>query len=175
MATDIVSPELKYHVLIGMSILLLIYSRINRIKFKDLGFTKRNLAISLTRVMVPSFLVAICILAIYFLGWFRSDNPPAPWSFYIFYIFISSSLQEFIYRGFLFHLLTQAQVDRLWIILITSGLYGFMHIIFDIPSVIFTFIIGLYWGWVYDKDRNIYSVMASHSILGSLSLLANFS
>lgn len=84
--------------------MLLLYSRVTRVKLKDLGFTRENLGISLARVMVPSLLVAICILIAYFMGWFRSDNPPAHWSFYIFYIFISASLQEFVYRGFLFHL-----------------------------------------------------------------------
>ena len=175
MAAEIIPSELKYHVLIGMSALLFIYAKIRRIKLQALGFTRQNLQRSFRRLMPVSLFVALVIIILFFLGWFRSDGEPAHWSFYIFYIFVAAFLQEFIYRGFLFHLLTEAKVNIRWIIIISSALYGFMHLIFDIPSVIFTFLIGLFWGWAYAKDRNIYSVSASHAVLGALSLLANFS
>ncbi|MEO0373128.1 MAG: CPBP family intramembrane glutamic endopeptidase [Cyanobacteria bacterium P01_A01_bin.17] len=175
MLVDIIPSEFKYHVLIGMSALLLLYGLLNGASLSSFGFTRRNLKPALTRVVPVSALVAAVILALYFLRLFRSDSPSAHWSFYIFYIFVSASLQEFVYRGFLFHLLKKAHVSTVWTIVVSSALYGFMHIIFDIPAVIFTFLIGLFWGWAYEKDRNIYGVMISHSILGSLSLLANFS
>lgn len=175
MLADIIPSEYKYHVLIGMSALLLLYGSINGIPLDSFGFTRKNLKIALTRVVPVSTLVAIVILVLYFLRLFRSDSPSAHWSFYIFYIFVSASLQEFVYRGFLFHLLQKAHVRKVGTIVSSSALYGFMHIIFDVPAVIFTFLIGLFWGWAYDKDRNIYGVMISHSILGALSLLANFS
>ncbi len=172
---EIIPSVFKYHVLIGMSTVLLIYAKANRVSFEALGCTGKNLRASLTRVMPVSLLVGAAILTLYFLGWFRSDSPPAHWSFYIFYIFVSASLQEFVYRGVLFHFLSKAGISRVWTIVITAGLYGFMHILFDVGAVIFTFIIGLFWGWAYAKDRNLYSVTLSHSVLGSLSLLANFS
>ncbi|MEM9137187.1 MAG: CPBP family intramembrane glutamic endopeptidase [Cyanobacteria bacterium P01_F01_bin.42] len=175
MLTEIVPSGLKYYVLIGMSVLLLILSKLRGARLQDLGLTRKHLRRSLQRLMPLSALVAAVILALYFLQWFRSDGEPAHWSFYIFYIFVSAFLQEFIYRGFLFHLLEQAKVKTRWIILISATLYGFMHVIFDIPSAIFTFIIGIFWAWAYARDRNLYGVTASHSVLGSLSLLANFS
>lgn len=173
--TDIIPSELKYHVLIGMSALLLAYAKLNGVSQRELGFTRQRLRASMARVMPVSLLVAVVILTLYVLGWFRSDSPAAHWSFYIFYIFVSATLQEFVYRGFLFDFLGRAGLTPVWTIMITSALYGFMHILFDAGAVVFTFLIGLFWGWVYAKDRNLYSVTLSHSVLGSLSLLANFS
>ena len=175
MLFEIIPSELKYHVLIGMSVVLVITARIQKVSWQSLGFTRRNSKRAFLRLMPLSLIVAAVILVLFFLKLFRSDGPPVHWSFYFFYIFVSAFLQEFIYRGFLFHLLTQAKVNARWIIVISSALYGFMHIIFDIPSVIATFFIGLFWSWAYSNDQNIYSVSASHAVLGALSLLANFS
>ncbi|MGB7416835.1 MAG: CPBP family intramembrane glutamic endopeptidase [Thermosynechococcaceae cyanobacterium] len=175
MFAEVIPSDLKYHVLIGMSTVLLVYARLNRVSFVALGFTRKNLKPALLRVMPVSLLVAAVMLTLYFLGWFRSDSKPAHWSFYFFYIFVSATLQEFVYRGFLFHFLSKAGISIVWTIVITAGLYGFMHILFDVGSVVFTFLIGLFWGWAYAKDRNIYGVTLSHCVLGCLSLLANFS
>ena len=118
-----------------------------------------------------SIFLQLCFTFI--VGWVRIDNSEIPWGFYLFFIFISSPSQEILYRGYLFNLLSEAGLNRLTSIGLSSILYSFVHLIYlDIPTLVITLIIGIFWGMNYEKYRNIYGVIFSHSILGSMAILA---
>ncbi|MDF5730392.1 MAG: CPBP family glutamic-type intramembrane protease, partial [Rhizonema sp. PD38] len=71
----------------------------------------------------------------------------------------------------LFSIFSRAKLEISLQILISSLLYSFVHLIYrDVPTLVFTFIIGLLWGCYYAKFRNLYSIIVSHSLLGAISI-----
>lgn len=172
---EVIPFDYKYVVLVGMALGLGTYSCLRGFSWADLGFSLQNFVPSTKRILPVTLGLTIAVLVVYLLGWLPSNGSPGkPLGFYFFYIFVSSPVQEFLYRGFLFHLLSEAGIKTQWRIVTTATLYSFVHIIFrDSAAMVGTLLIGLFWGWVYEKDRNVYSMTISHSILGSLSLLAN--
>lgn len=170
---NIISYSYRFQVLLSASIIILIFSIISRTSPKDLGLTSKNFKISFTKIIPTTIIFSMPMLVAYLSGWSRIDNSSIPWMFYIFHIFISSPAQEFIYRGFLFNYLRIAGYDKTIILVVSSILYSFVHAIYyDIPTIIFTLICGFYWGMIYSKYKNLYSVIFSHSILGALTILA---
>ncbi|MDQ0243869.1 membrane protease YdiL (CAAX protease family) [Bacillus fengqiuensis] len=50
-------------------------------------------------------------------------------------------------------------------ILLATGLYTSIHLYSFNPLLILAAIAGgIYWGWLYEKTRNIYTVVASHAV-----------
>jgi len=85
---------------------------------------------------------------------------------------VSSPIQEFLYRGFLFAIFKRAKFPTWLQIILSTLLYSFVHLIYrDIPTLVFTLIIGMIWGWNYAKFLNLYSIIISHSLLGAIAIL----
>ena len=172
MLIKIIPFEYRFYVLEIATVSVFIYSMVSGVKFNQLGFTRRNFKASVLNVLPMTVLFSIPMILGYFLGWIRLDNSAIPWQFYLFFVFISSPSQEFLYRGFLFHIFSEVDLNKQWRITLSSVLYSFVHAIYlDIPTLVLTLIIGLFWGLNYDKFRNISSVILSHSILGAIAIL----
>ena len=98
-------------------------------------------------------------------------QPSETLSFYLFYIFISSPIQEFLYRGALTSILQQINFRKFSIILISSILYSLAHLGYkDLITCILTFLIGLLWHQKYLKTKNLAGVTISHAILGIITI-----
>lgn len=114
--------------------------------------------------------VAVTLVA-YAMGAFRR-LPTETWGFYLFYIGISSPAQEFLFRASLSHLLTSLLANRHAKVFISSVLYSLVHIIYRDPAtLVITFLMGLVWGYSYERYRNLAGVSASHAVLGLISIL----
>ncbi len=88
------------------------------------------------------------------------------------YILLLSPVQEFIYRGVLTAILKQRNISNKIILIFTSILYSFVHIIYlDIVTLILTFIIGMIWHKIYMKTENLIGVSISHSVLGAVTIV----
>ena len=95
------------------------------------------------------------------------------WFFFLFYILISSPVQEFLYRGALGAFIQKLTDNYIVRMLITSVLYSFVHIIYrDVLTILLTFVIGLIWFRIYDKTKNILGVSVSHAMLGVVTIIA---
>ncbi|NER20845.1 MAG: CPBP family intramembrane metalloprotease [Symploca sp. SIO1C2] len=138
----------------------------------DLGITRKNFEKSIYAIIPLTLLLGLPMILLSLVNDPRIDNSELSIYFYLFYVLISCPLQEFAYRGYLFHLLEVLALKKWTRIIIAAALYSFVHIIFvDIYIVIATLLVGILWNIHYDRYRNLASVTLSHSILGVLSIL----
>lgn len=161
--------EIKFYLLTGIALLIFILFKLFKVSNKELGITKDNLIKSIKRNLI---LIVISILIIIGLKVFHVDkyNPTETILFYLFYVFVSCPIQEFLYRGVFGYFDTNDKYRILWII-ISSLCYSFVHIIYkDILTCVLTFIIGIIWYILYRKDRNLCGVVLSHIVLGILTI-----
>ncbi len=171
--TNIISFDYRFYVLEISTIILFLYTRLTQISLNKLGFTTKNLKPSLIQLLPLTLGLSIFMLITYSLGWVRlPENFTITWKFYLFFVFISSPSQEFLYRGFLFWLFEDINIIPRNRIILSSVLYSFVHAIYwDLPTLIITLVIGLIWGQNYEKYRNLYSVIFSHSVLGAVAIM----
>lgn len=162
----------RFYVLIFAAVAILTINRLYKFSPVELGFTKKHLLSSLKAIALPTLGCALLMFGYYFLQGSRIDNSAYSWAFYIFFVAVSSPLQEFLYRGFLFNLFTIAKMRKWLQILLSAFLYSFVHLIYrDLPALLSTFAIGIFWGYHYAKYRNLHSIIISHSLLGAIAIL----
>jgi uncharacterized protein len=138
----------------------------------ELGFTSSQLRSAVKAIAVPTLATAILMIFYHHQQGARLDNSAYSWPFYLFFIGLSVPLQEFLFRGFLFALLTRLKLAVWGQVILSALLYSFVHIIYrDLPTLIFTFLFGLAWSVYYARFRNIYSIIFSHALLGSIAIL----
>lgn len=161
--------KIKFYILTIIGILIFILMKLFKIKNKDLGINKDNIFKSIKRniLLILVSLIIILILKLLHIDKYNSNESIY---FYIFYIFISCPIQEFLYRGVFGYFEKISNNKYLWIIL-SSLFYSFVHIIYkDILTCVLTFIIGIIWYLLYRKDYNLIGVSLSHIILGILTI-----
>ncbi len=162
--------EYKFYILtlVGISIYLLF--KINKIPNKLIGIKKENILLSIKR-NIPIVILSIIIIIILKIFNINKYNPTETIYFYLFYIFISCPIQEFLYRGIFGYFEKNIINNKYIIILLSSFLYSFVHIIYrDILTCILTFIFGIILYLIYRKDYNIFGVSLSHIIIGILTI-----
>jgi uncharacterized protein len=161
----------RFSVLILAAMVVIAIAQLYRFSAVELGFTRNNLGASLKVIALPTLVSVLLMLLYYFIQGQRIDNSAYNWTFYLFFIAVSSPIQEFLYRGFLFGIFSRAKFANWLKIILSASLYSFVHLIYrDIPTLIYTFIIGVLWGWHYAKFRNLHSIIVSHSLLGVIAI-----
>mgnify|MGYP004612859407 FL=1 len=157
----------KFYILVTFGILIYFWLRKNNISNEDLGITNRNITNSLISNL-PIIIISISIITLMKFLNINKFVPSETIYFYLFYIFISCPIQEFLYRSFYGYF----DDGKYNIMLLSSSMYAFVHIIYkDILTVILTFIIGLIWYNLYRKDKNLLGVSISHCIIGTITIL----
>lgn len=73
--------------------------------------------------------------------------------------------EEIFFRGIIFSGL-QKNYSTIWALIISSLLFGVLHV-----NIINSFILGLFWAWLYYKTNNITLCVISHSICNFLGFL----
>ena len=150
----------------------------------DLGIRRAGFVNSLKSLMIPSLiLVLVTYLLFVFLPHpilvrFVGYDPLVVPSFtnrLIAYIFLSSPIQEFIFRGYLTWRLKQVFTHQLTIKLVSVSLFTFVHLPFYSPLLLLiSATMGFLYIWVYSRDRNLYAPTISHSLIGaSLIIIRN--
>jgi uncharacterized protein len=162
----------RFYILILAAFTILAIARLYRFSAVEVGFSKHHFKTALKAIALPTLASALLMLIYYYFQGSRIDNSAYHWSFYLFFVIVSSPIQEFLYRGFLFGIFSRAKLG-IWLqILLSTLLYSFLHLIYrDVPTVIFTFIIGIFWGYHYAKYQNLPSIIISHSLLGAIAIL----
>ena len=92
------------------------------------------------------------------------------WLFLCFsYPLFSASIQELIYRTFIFSRYASLFKNKYILILASSLAFSFVHIIYySLISLIFTFLAGLYLSWLYEKTQSMLFTTIVHGLLGDL-------
>ena len=161
----------KFIILTIGGILIYIILRLLGFNNSSLGIKSAKSIQSIRDISIVTFILIITgiILSSFKISRFQ---PSETLSFYLFYIFISSPIQEFLYRGALTSILQQINFRKSSIILISSILYSLAHLGYkDFITCILTFLIGLLWHQKYLKTKNLTGVTISHVILGVITIL----
>jgi membrane protease YdiL (CAAX protease family) len=86
-----------------------------------------------------------------------------------FYPVFSASAQELIFRTFLFHRYEKLFGSGIPIILASAATFSLAHIFFFHPlSLILTFLLGLYMGYIYHKKRSVLFTIFLHGLYGNM-------
>lgn len=159
----------KFYILTILGILIFILLKVFKVSNTDLGINK-NIKPSVKR-NIPLILLFISIIVIFRILNLNKYEPTETIYFYIFYIFISCPIQEFIYRGVFGYFEKYLIKNKYMITILSSLCYSFVHIIYkDYLTLILTFIIGIIWYLLYRKDNNLMGVVLSHIVLGILTI-----
>lgn len=170
--TKVIPFSDRFLVLTITGALIIGLAMLNEIAPADLGFNYQNLLPAIKDILPVTIISSVLMIVFYLNHGMRIDNTGIPWYFYVFYISLSSPLQEFLYRSYLFNRLAQIQLNQGFIIIITAILYSFAHSIYqDLLTVLLSLIIGLYWAYHYNRFKNFYSITLSHTILGIIAIL----
>ena len=166
----IIAFEYKFIVLVVYGILSYAILRLNGVDKAKLGLTVENWQSSLLSVVGLTLLFVVLALLAYGFGYARFQ-PTETVLFYLFYVFISSPIQEFLYRGVTTYFGKSFGLNVWLIVLISSMLYSLVHIIYkDWILVVATFGLGVIWHRVYLKTNSLVGVMFSHSVFGALTI-----
>ena len=166
----IIAFEYKFIVLVVYGILSYVILRLNGVDKAKLGLTVKNWQSSLLSVVGLTLLFVVLALLAYRFGYARFQ-PTETVLFYLFYVFISSPVQEFLYRGVTTYFGKSFGLSVWLIVLISSMLYSLVHIIYkDWILVVATFGLGVIWHRVYLKTNSLVGVMFSHSVFGALTI-----
>ncbi len=160
--------NIKFYILTSLGIIIYFIFKLFKVNNEDLGINK-NINISLKR-NIPLILIFVVLILLFRILGINKYNPNETLLFYIFYIFISCPIQEFLYRGVFGFFEKKNKHKYLWVVL-SSLCYSFVHIIYkDVLTCILTFIIGVIWYLLYRKDYNLSGVCLSHIVLGILTI-----
>lgn len=83
------------------------------------------------------------------------------------YSLLSVPLQEIVFRWFLFGLILNISHQKILSIILTSLIFGLFHISFSKLLALSTFIIGLWWNYLYLTTANLWYPIISHAIIGN--------
>lgn len=153
-----------------VGLLITLSAIIKKIPLKQIGFNRQNLIPALKDISPITLICTILSILYYHFYGARIDNSGIPMHFYIFYILISAPLQEFLYRSYISYILSELELSHYFLI-ISSALYALAHIIYnDIPTVVMSLVIGIYWSYHYARFKNLYSIAFSHIVLGIVAI-----
>jgi membrane protease YdiL (CAAX protease family) len=163
----------RFEVLTGMTVLMVVYDDLYDIGFRELGFRTDNLKASLLLNSLASLSLVLLMFVSFKAGLIREPTLPGWRLFFVYYIFVSSPSQEFLFRGNLFALMSRANIKSPLVqVVASSATFSYMHIIYRDPlTLAVAFGAGLLWGWIYQKHPNFWGVAFSHAIVGAVAIL----
>lgn len=172
MLSGILSFDNKFLYLTIGAVIVYIAMRILGFDNQELGITTKGIRESIKKVIPITIILTILGLALIYFRISRFHPTETIW-FYLFYLFISSPIQEFLYRGALTSIFRRMNLSdsRNWIV--SSLLYSFVHIIYrDFLTCLLTLTIGLIWYKKYEYNRSLIGVSLSHAVLGAITIFA---
>lgn len=166
----IIPFEWRFYVLVGMTFLAAGIA-FARHTLHGLGMVRPDWRAVLRWAIAPALLLAVALLLTNLPH--RHVQTPGHWTFYLFFVLISAPAQEFLYRSFLFAELATLRLPPAAIVLLSTVLFGFMHVIYhDTATVLLTTAVGLAWATVFHLTRRVWLTAVSHAVLGAVAILA---
>lgn len=162
----------KYYVLAAMTGMMALYMAARKRSFASLGFRRDTLVASFTMNGALSIAFIGMMVALFALGVVRPAHPR--WDlFLVFYLFISSPCQEFMFRSALFSEMAASGINSPRVqVAISAVTFCFLHVIYrDAITLAVTLFMGVVWGTVYVKAPNYWGLTLSHAVLGIVAIL----
>lgn len=172
-------PELlryRIQILIGGFIYILYLFIIARLTFYQIGLTTSNFKAGLKSILPLTIIVFAVLMAsipykydsrfLFIEVLTQEALGKYSLSSFILNLFISSSLQEIIFRGFYITRLELVTKNKFFLVFMTSLIFSLVHTPFK--NNFFTagtFILGVAYSLNFLKYRNIYSIIISHAII----------
>jgi len=161
----------RYWVLAIVALILITYSILGNFKLDDLGFKISYPKKEIVLNTIFCSVVILLLILLYKVNLIREPTIPDWNMFFIFYVLISSPLQEFLFRSLVFHELKLLGCTKLEQILISAINFGFMHIIYhDLITFISAVLVGLCFGYIYSETKSIYGISLTHAVIGAVSI-----
>lgn len=172
LAGNVIPLELRFHVLVLVALLASVTAWSRRQSAESLGFAVPGFG-QLAMWLAVQLVVLAAGLMMSSLA--HRQVAPKGLGFYLFFVFVSAPVQEFLYRSFLFVELSKLGVPRVGFALLSALLYGLMHVVGgDMVTVVLTFCMGLVWALGYSARRNVLLAAASHAVLGASAIRLGF-
>jgi len=167
-------PFWSRHVILTlMGVVLAAYVVDHGIKTNQLGMTKSNMRSAL--ILNGALIIVVCAISYLLVatGAVSPINYEGTLLFFIFYVFISAPIQEFIFRSLMFYELGVFIEGRMWLKIIFSAMiYSLAHAMYHSWVVLAgTFILGIFWGYIYAKTKNFWGIAFSHAVIGAVTIM----
>jgi membrane protease YdiL (CAAX protease family) len=171
----IIPAQLRFIMLLGVSLLLLGIIRHNKWTYADMGirkdFMKDILPYTLFTISAAGFIFWLSLIYPHRMmyEWWEDVR------FLALFIPISV-LQEVIFRGILMNFLRRAFSNPIFIILINTIVFTLLHIIYLNSTFVlpFTFIAGVGFAWMYYQYPNLILISLSHTVLNFTAMVLGF-
>jgi uncharacterized protein len=169
---NVISYAARGSILVFLTILMILYAVYKKYTLKDLGLAGKYLKGSLLVNGIFSLVTITGLFTFYKLNMIREPVEPEYDLFFIYYIFVSCTCQEFLYRSLVYKELSRNGIRGNYFIIISAINYSFLHVFYhDWITLVSTLISGLIWGWIYNKYPNFWGVALSHATLGVISMM----
>ncbi|MBN1929720.1 MAG: CPBP family intramembrane metalloprotease [Chlorobiaceae bacterium] len=169
---DILPYGWRVFMLLVLGVVFSLLSYVRGYTLSELGLRKDNIRKAFL-TQVPFLLLFLPLLAFSPRFGFVEREFLSKELFMFFYVFISSPIQEFIYRSYMYALLKRCGWENRFVFLLFMVVpYMFVHIIYHNPlTVIFTLIAGVFWSYTYIRQTNLFAVSFSHAVIGIIALM----
>lgn len=147
----------------------------------SLGIRSAGFTASLRSLAAPSIILVLITYLLFLclppsaLRFFVGYDPLTVNSFVerlLAYLFLSSPVQELIFRGYLTWRLKQVFHSQYLVQIISVGLFTFVHLPFYSPLLLFiSAAMGVMYVWVYYRDHNLWAPIISHSVVGACIII----
>jgi membrane protease YdiL (CAAX protease family) len=167
---NIVHPSKALLPFVFLVFLILNYS--HGFKWSELWQFEISRNLFLRHLGIVTIVVLLMVCWVYFFDRKNLFNLPREnWQLWIvvilFYPIFSAFTQEVIYRTFIFRRYCKILKKELSKILASAFVFSFVHIFYYHPaSMILTFILGIYLGWIYMKTRSVLFTAILHGLMG---------
>ena len=177
---------ISFAVLLIYGIWSAFYVRTCGLPLETFGISTHNFKTTFSYIMRATLVAVILLFLIKWvmITWFAdrygnqliefyqpTDNTPA-WLIAFLYA-LHSIVQEFIARGCiqsgLHQFLTGKGAAAMAIVLATL-MFASFHVILNLQFALFTIIPGLFWGYLFYKQRNIWAISISHIVIGLVAI-----
>jgi hypothetical protein len=174
LAYRIIPIEANPTILVLMSLIMVAYAITKPIEGRELGLRKDNFGRSMFWSSLVTIAFIVVLFIIYKTGAIRPKYSETA-IFYLFYVFLSAPLQEFVFRSLMFHEL-KIYFKKDWFrVLLSAVIFSFAHYMYrDLSVMLLTFAAGLLWGYVYLKKPNFWALAISHAIVGAVTIFLGF-
>jgi hypothetical protein len=170
---DLIAYEYRFVVLISGFAAILAIEMFRRVSWRELGFRKDTLVASIVVNIILIVIVGLIIVLVKQIGIIggSADNLLQP--FYLFYIVISSPIQEVLFRSIIFAEFRRSAISNSTVkVLLSAIIFTLPHLIYlDETTLFVAAIMGVVWGWIYNRYPNIFGVSLSHAAIGSLGMI----
>lgn len=172
--------RLRLSVLIASLIYVCSIIYTQRITAKQLGLKPDDWCGSLKTILPPTVFSLLLTFVVF--KWFHDQftipllieevKTPSVFLSVLIHILVSAPLQEFIYRGYLISRLELVSPKPIFLKLYTAIFFMLIHTPFhNWLLTLSCLILGWWWAGHFLKFRNIFALMLSHALIGSIYLI----